>query len=273
MLITILVGLDGIVPYQVEANDEFHTSWNPKCKEISVQRSKAFAKKALLAWLVDCLDMYLRLINQAPILIPESDLKFKIDSPDISRSVYKRINLVCSYYEISSINYALVDLLICWRNRLTHFQAENNISESNREVLISNATEILDKHCGLNITSTLKSFDKCGFPTFKEVSSFVRASINLVSEMDEQLIYNIGMVRYADRVIIKYLSEDKENRLNNIFSKDLQTAEKSLKQILYQNGFIARNENDVDRFCTEISALNYREAKSRLELGTFTNIQ
>ena len=64
MLITIMVGLDGIVPYQVEAQEEFHTSWNPKSKEISVERSKVFVKKATMAWLVDCIDMYLRLINR-----------------------------------------------------------------------------------------------------------------------------------------------------------------------------------------------------------------
>ena len=46
MLITIMVGLDGIVPYHVEASSEFHTSWNPKSKEISVERSKVFAKKS-----------------------------------------------------------------------------------------------------------------------------------------------------------------------------------------------------------------------------------
>ncbi len=45
MLITIMVGLDGIIPYDVEAQNEFHTSWNPKSKKASVERSKLFAKK------------------------------------------------------------------------------------------------------------------------------------------------------------------------------------------------------------------------------------
>ena len=120
MLITIMVGLDGIIPYHVEAQEEFHTSWNPKSKKASVERSKVFAKKATMAWLVDCIDMYLRLINQSPILIGNKKLKQSIDSVDNSRSVYRRVNLICSHYNIQSIEYALMDLLICWRNRLTH---------------------------------------------------------------------------------------------------------------------------------------------------------
>ena len=104
MLITIMVGLDGIVPYQVEAQEEFHTSWNPKSKEISVERSKVFVKKATMAWLVDCIDMYLRLINQSPILIESKQLKQSIDSKDNSRSVYKRINIICSHYNIQTID-------------------------------------------------------------------------------------------------------------------------------------------------------------------------
>jgi hypothetical protein len=269
MLITIMVGLDGILPYHVEASSEFHTSWNPKSKEYSVQRSKVFAKKASLAWLVDCLDMYLRLINQAPILIYRNDLKCQIDSSENSRSVYRRINLICSYYKIQSTNYALIDLLICWRNRLTHFQAENNILESNRAILINNAANIFKDHCDLDINSTLKSFDQYEFPTFKEVTSFVRASINLVSEIDRCLVNDMDKVGYADRILINYLSDDKKDKLNNIFSKDSQTAEKTIKQILSQNGFVFRNINDVDMFCKHISKLNYKEAKHRLSDGTF----
>ena len=267
MLITIMVGLDGIVPYHIEASSEFHTAWNPKSKEYSVQRSKVYAKKASLAWLVDCLDMYLRLINQAPILICRDDLKYQIDSIENSRSVYRRMKLICSYYSIQSTNYALVDLLICWRNKLTHFQAENDILESSKDILLNNTSNILSNHCGLEIASTLKSFDQTEVPSFKEVASFVKATIDLVYEIDKSLIDDIDQVKYADSIIIKYLSN--KTRLNNIFSKDQQTAEKSIKQILFQNGFSANTANDVDLYCECTSKLSYKEAKCKLEAGTF----
>lgn len=269
MLITIMVGLDGIIPYGVTAKEEFHTSWNPKSKNASVERSKVFAKKAAIAWLVDCLDMYLRLINQSPILIGDTDLKKAIDSPNNSRSVYKRILLMCHHYNIQSIDFALVDLLICWRNRLTHFQAENDITEQNRTLLEESLESITENHCGLNIQQTLKSFDGYSSPSFKEVTSFVRASINLISELDKCLLSDIGYVEYADKIIVKYLSDDSNRKLNNIFSKDEQTAEKSIRQILFQHGFTPQNPNNVDQFCRTIAKLNFQEAKIRLQQETF----
>lgn len=269
MLITIMVGLDGIIPYHVEAQDEFHTSWNPKSKKASVERSKIFAKKATMAWLVDCLDMYMRLINQSPILISNEKLKQSLDSADNSRSVYKRIYLICQHYEIQSTDFALIDLLICWRNRLTHFQAENDISLSSRNILEQNLEKIKEKHCGLSINETLSSFDKYDFPTFKEITSFVRASINLVSELDKCLLRSIDLVTYSDRIIVNYLNNNKNIRLNNIFSKDSKTAEKSIRQILFQNGFTAQNPNAIDEFCKNISYMTFQEAKIALINGTF----
>lgn len=276
-----MVGLDGIIPYHVEAKEEFHTSWNPKSKKASVDRSKVFAKKAAIAWLVDCLDMYLRLINQSPILIGSEELKKAIDSEDNSRSVYKRINLICTHYDIQSTDFALVDLLICWRNKLTHFQAENNIAEQSRFILQENLKKIEESYCGLNIQQTLKSFDCNEFPSFKEVTSFVRASVNFTSEIDKCLLRDINWVTYADRIIVnhlktvkghtdkKKLEEMQKCNLNKIFSKDAQTAEKSIRLILFQHGFTPQEPNDVDEFCKNISHLSFQDAKTRLSYGSF----
>lgn len=258
-----MVGLDGIISYGVEPQKEFHTSWNPKSKKASVDRSKLFAKKATLAWVVDCIDMYLRLINQAPLLICDEQLKNAIDSVENSRSVYKRIILVCNHYSIKSVDFALVDLLICWRNRLSHFQAENDISQSNRILLEGNTEKIKKDHCGLSIDQTLQSFYKSEFPTFKEITTFVRASVNLISQIDRCLLQNIDLVTYADRVVVKYLNEDK-NRMNNLFSKDVQTRVKTIRQLLFQNGFILEEPNDVDEFCLKIANLSMQEARIKL---------
>lgn len=272
MLITIMIGLDGIISCDVKASPEFHTSWNPKSINSSVQRSKVFAKKSSLAWLVDCLDAYLRLINQAPILISNEELKKQFDYPDNSRSIYRRVNLICDHYKIHSVDSALVDLLICWRNRLTHFQAENDILASNRAILLDNSEVIKSYHCGLDIEQTLKSFDRPDLLTFKEITSFIRASTNLVYEIDKHLIRDIKPKEYADRIVIHYINSDKSKRLNNIFSKDSATAERVIRQILRQNGFTLdndENDEDVDQYCKSISTLSYIDAKLKLQGGSF----
>lgn len=274
MLITIMVGLDGIVPYNIEAKDEFHTSWNPKSKKRSVDRSKVFAKKAALVWLVDCLDMYLHLINQSPILIDNENLKNDLDDDKNSRSVYRRVELMSTHYNIQSTDFALVDLLICWRNRLTHFRAENDITEQSKRILQNNSDEIMRTHCGLCIEQTLASFNKHNSPSFKEVTSFVRASINWVSEVDKKILHDIDWVSYSDRIIVTYLNDVKNcktekerkekiaRRLNNIFSKDAEYTEKSVRQILFQYGFTSEKPNDVDEFCKMISHLSFQNIKN-----------
>lgn len=268
MLITIMVGLDGIVPYEVEPSEEFHTSWNPQSKKTSVDRSKKFVKKACLAWLVDCVDMYLRLINQSPSIIAQENVKRLLDERENSRSVYRRTKDICEYYQIQPVLWAMMDLLICWRNRVTHFQAENDISAANREALIRQRELIYGKHCGLDIAVTLQSFDNSGLPTFKEITSFVRASIQCVEELDQKLLADIDRVDFADRVIVHYMKNGNSNRIDNVFSKDQQTIEKTLRQILFQNGFAPGEANEVDQYCARMSALKYSEVKQRLENRT-----
>ncbi|OPY60336.1 MAG: hypothetical protein A4E56_02762 [Pelotomaculum sp. PtaU1.Bin065] len=60
---TILVGLDGVRNGTVIKNEEFSTSWNPRDKRVSADRSSDFAKKSTLIWVVENLEMYLRMCN------------------------------------------------------------------------------------------------------------------------------------------------------------------------------------------------------------------
>ena len=269
MLITLIVGLDGIVAHDIEPSADFHVSWNPKNKTASVERGKVFAKKSSLAWVVDCFDIYLRTINQKPALIQNLDLKYKIDLEDNSRSIYKRTNIICNHYEISTISYAIFDLLICWRNRLIHYSANNDILEGNRSILRKSTDIIAEQYCGLDIESTLESFKQGHIPTFKEVASLMKSTIELAYEIDNKLIEDLDLIVFADQLLVKYFKDNSESRLNHIFSKSQQTKQKSLKQILIQNGFCDKNKNEVDEFCVRVSDINHAEAKIKMEIGSF----
>ena len=270
-LITIMVGLDGIIDHNVDIKKEFHASWNPKNKIHSVERSKEFAKKSALAWMVDCLDMYLRLINKAPSLIIDTSLKNDIDSQENSRSVYKRINIISDFFEIQTINYAFVDLLICWRNRLMHYQAQNDLLKSSLCILDEYKDFINTAYCGLNVDTMIESFHKSEYPKFKEVAAWIRATINFVYEIDKKLIDNISLLNYADMILIEYFSQNEKIRLDKIFSKDQKRIEKSLRQVLLQNGFCDEGKNEIDEMCLALSKLTYGEAKLKYNGGTFIN--
>lgn len=276
MLITIYVGLDGIIPNDLSPNPNLHTTWNPQSKPASVERSKIFARKAAMVWLVDCLDMYLRLINRSPMLFLPEELKRSIDGEEVSRSVYKRIGFINTKYNVSTVNSAFVDLLICWRNRATHYGADNNISETNRQLLMMNREFIKADFCGLDIGEMLSSFESSEIPSFKEVTALVRATTNYVYEVDRILLDRLDLVSYADRVLMSYLREKAASserntnpRIDNIFSKDISSRKRMLQQILMQNGFTTSiSPNAVDDFCENVSKLNYQKIAGLLEAGS-----
>ncbi|HET6747351.1 MAG TPA: hypothetical protein VFH06_04575 [Candidatus Saccharimonadales bacterium] len=271
MLITLLVGLDGIIKGNVTISKEFHATWSPKDKKISAYRSRDFAKKSCLVWVVDCLDMYTRLINKSPSLIEDTDLKKNIDNEENNRKIYTKLAIICEQYDIKDTRLALVHVLICWRNRLTHYDAENDISVKDTELLLEDKEAIKAKYRGLDIQLALESFYKKQPPTFKEVASLVSASIDLVYAIDEALISELDKVVYADRVIIKYLKSDISRRLNGLFSNEKEKINKSLQQILMQNGFSKSDEadNEIDQLCLDISSLSFDEIKTCLSNGSF----
>ena len=285
-LITILVGLNGIIPHDLDAGSELHAVWNPKCKKASVDRSRLFAQKATLAFVVDCIDMYLRLINRSPLLISNESLKNELDKDDNSKSVYRRLNIICKHLNIDSLEFAMADLLICWRNRLVHFDADNDISSKNREIMLSHFSNMYCEKHHLDFREMLRSFDSKSIPKFKEITSLVNATINLLYQIDSSLINQIGFLNYADRIVVNYFRSDPVKRLNNVFSKEPGHAEKAIRQILLQYGFAVQEvvdhdtgkiiktiTNEVDDYCATFAEMSYSHAKQYLKLGTFINSQ
>lgn len=277
MLITLYVGLDGIISHNLSLNPSLHTSWNPESKEASVDRSRIFVRKATIAWLVDCIDMYLKLINQAPLLLLPSEIKNIFDGEEYSRSVHKRVKYINSHFGLIVAETAFIDLLICWRNKMVHYDADNNITSDNRQLLLDNKCSISKDFCGLDIVAVLEHFDENIVPTFKEVTSLVRATINYIYQLDGILINQLDLKSYADRIIIHYLREgkpkEKENtnpRINNVFSKGDSAKLRTIKQILKQNGFFeSESTNEVDEFCAMIAQLDYRTVSEYLKNGSF----
>lgn len=78
--------------------------------------------------------MYLRLCNRKPRLFSD-EISHKFDG--ISHSIYAKYMIVLNTYEISQIDKAIVDLLICWRNRMVHFDADNDISKESRIIIMT----------------------------------------------------------------------------------------------------------------------------------------
>lgn len=204
-LITIIVGLDALQDNnKLTIRDDFSTSWNPENRDNSINRSREFARKAALSWVVDCLDSYLQNCNREPKLITDTDLIKEFDKAGLSvRNKYKEI--IKFLDKKDSVLSAFADLAISWRNILIHSNANSSIDDSTRNILLKNTELIRKKFCNLDIKIMLDNFDKKGTPTFKEVTSLIKATIDFVNEVDQALIYNMDSDKYLNAVFNHFL--------------------------------------------------------------------
>lgn len=288
-LITILVGLDAVAN-GAEKKDSFKTSWNPKDVNATVSRSRMYAIKSALAWAVDCLDMYLRLCNQKPKLLNETQSNVFNGT---GHSVYKKYKLMVQWYpNIDNNKQAFVDLLICWRNRLIHYDADNKLSKETVEYFKNESCKDkeLEKY-NFDVNEMIISFEKKEYPTFKETATMISMTLSFVEQLDRDLLKNIVIRKYMDDIICEYLdSEKKVHRFfDNYYIKDtkevreaknaseakkirdnnvIQAKKKCLKQFFKTYGIEesvnADGEQDDD-YIELIAHLSVEEVKKRLK--------
>lgn len=262
-LITILIGLDGVKSGKVVKNDEFDAAWNPRDIIASASRSRIYTIKASLAWVVDCLDMYLRLCNRKPRLLSE-ELSNKFNGT--GHRVYEKYKLVSDEYEVSDIDIAVVDLMICWRNRMTHFDADNDISNESRNILIASINEDESiKKIHLDCNQMINSFDQSECPTFKEMAFMISRTISFVESIDKILIDRVNVLTFLNDVLC---NEFKNNPhiFHSIFSTIGNRRRKRLIQFIKNYGFIEveNNSEDEKNFIDYILRMSYKEAKDKL---------
>ena len=246
-LITIMVGLDAVEDGAVK-RDDFHATWNPKNTTASVRRSKQYALKSALAWTVDNLDMYLRLANRLPRLYSEKESQ---EIAKTKHSVYQKFQcIIDNHPEIDACLLAYVDLLICWRNNTTHFDAENILLPvSQRYFSKLKENKATDHYCdtyNLNISAMIDRFSKGACPTFKEVATLINATIHFVEFLDNLLLQSIDQPQYLESQLMILLKRDPKNV--SIFSRHnttVESREKRIKQLLITAGLCEDFFNDA----------------------------
>ena len=262
-LITILVGLDGVRSGKVTKNNEFDVAWNPIDPIASAKRSRIYVIKSSLAWTVDCLDMYLSLCNRSPKLF---DSKLSKQFDEIGHSVYRKYKLVSVEYLVDDFDKAVVDLLICWRNKMIHFDADNDISKESRNILKMNSSE--DKSVNsthLDVSQMLLSFDKGECPKFKEMAFMIRKTISFVESIDKVLLAKVDTLSFLESVLKKEFKE-KDQLFESIFRTVGEKRKQKIMQLICTCGFveIENNDENVNMFIDNITTISYKEAKDKL---------
>lgn len=254
-LITILVGLDAVKD-GAQKCPGFQTVWAPKSVAASVSRSRHYVIKSALAWAVDNLDMYLRLCNRMPRLYGEEE---SLDIADTKHSVFLKLMVVLRRHaELPIGQAAYVDLLICWRNRLVHFDAENQLSTPTQRYFrnIPASDSVISKY-HLDVDEMLKHFTKMECPTFKEITTLISMTIHFVETLDHILLDQVDQYQFLTQTLSWLLKQD-ETALG-VFSHRNTTPlkrQKRLKQLFVTNGIPEDFYNaDGQKFIEDISSL------------------
>lgn len=262
-LITILIGLDGVKSGEVVKNDEFDVAWNPKDVVASASRSRIYTIKSSLVWVVDCLDMYLRLCNRKPRLLSE-ELSNKFNGT--GHRVYEKYKLISDEYAVNDIDKAVVDLMICWRNRMVHFDADNDISRESRNILTTCINEDeTTQRIHLDINQMLNSFDKNECPKFKEMAFMISRTISFVESIDKILLDRADVLTVLRDVLCNELKNN-PHIFDGIFLTVGDKRRQKIIQFIKTCGFVEleNNSEDENGFIDNISSISYKEAKDKL---------
>jgi hypothetical protein len=185
LIITALVGLDAIERGIVtEIPHDMHAAWSPQDAVASSKRSRRFVLDMALVRAVDALDIYIRHSRRKPSLIQSQALQDEIDGAGLS--VFRRFEAVEKHLpRIDRSLVALMAIMITWRNRSAHAEADTEIPERHKSALRDNAAAISSRFRGLSAELLLSGYKEHRPPVFKEIASFINATHHFVEELEQ----------------------------------------------------------------------------------------
>jgi hypothetical protein len=207
-LITTLVALHTLEESDVSsAPAVLHTTWDPKDKSASVNRSRNFVEQSFLGWAVDSIDMYISLLDRKPDCLQNQNLSGRLQDSKVSRSVSKKVRVMVDHFAVSPVSTALVDVLITWRNNIFHQANDNFLQPATRETLGEQSDQIRLTYRGLEIGSLADRAEAGGDLTFKETASLINAAQNFVRELDEHVLSVMNVARYYTEAVQAALND------------------------------------------------------------------
>jgi hypothetical protein len=132
----------------------------------------------------DALDTYLMYSRREPSLVQDAKLRTEFDSA--RQSVAERLSiLLSSLHPLDERVSALVEVMIAWRNRSVHSLADTEVRDAAWSTLRTNQAWLKGEFRGMEFDRLMSDFARGGAPTFKEIASFIRATQELVRQLDE----------------------------------------------------------------------------------------
>lgn len=283
-LITILIGLAGVEDGTATLPPGMHTTWAPHNRTRSAARSREFANKAFLAWLVDALDAYIRGLQGTPPLADANIIEGIERANSEREGIRGRIRAVSAGTgQLETPEAILAQVAVVWRNRLVHYQATNRISSSLAAAARSHSEEFIGFYRGLIIDDLIKHVEKTPSPapTLKEATAIVSASQRFVERSDGFMLQRFDVDSYLREVLRQYLlaggtsnPSDARIRAGKVWSRGFDRCRSTIINIALNSGFSnyrAGAPNQVDSAVIDkLAALTPSGAIAEFGIGRST---
>lgn len=246
LIITALVGLDGIERGVMrEVPEELRTVWSPKDAVASAKRSRRLILDMAMIRAIDAIDVYLRDAMRKPALIQSTDFRSSLDSAGLS--IFTKLQAVERHCpNLDCIPLAIAFLMIAWRNRGAHTEADRDAPQVYLDALQVNAEQIAVRFSGLDAERLLGGYNAVRPVAFKEVASLINAAHHLVAELDARLLASLDLEQYVKDSIWSSLSDTQKSnelieqarkrRAVSIWGKDPTDRRNAIVGLLRQRG-------------------------------------
>ena len=278
-IITALIGLHAIETGKVTAKpEEFDTVWAPHDPVASATRSRALILEMALVRCVDALDTYIRLSIRQPALVQST--KLRTDIARCGYSVFGKFQKIEQFVACNDeLLSSLVTLIIAWRNRQVHTDADDEIGRDCRNIICGNVSEAKIRFRGLDANEMLDRYENNKSPRFKEVASFVKITQDYVNFVEEFLFSQLDEQKYLRELVWNGLSERAtvgKNRQRGrkyysekVWGKSIASKRQAVERFLQRSGLSRTRPENVNRYvvfdASMIEALASRSPREVLE--------
>ena len=247
LIITALVGLDAVERGVVhEVPEDLHAAWSPKDAVNSAKRSRRLILDMALIRAIDAVDVYLREVLRKPALVQSADFRRDLDSAGLS--IFQKLQAVernCA--NLDSLPLAMIFLMVAWRNRGAHSEADRDAPQHHLDVLRSRSEDLAKRFRGLDANVLLRGYDSVRPTTFKEVASLISAAHHLVAELDSRLLVALDVERFLKDAVWASLGDSQKQterieqtrmrRAVSVWGKDPTDRSGAVLRLLNQLGF------------------------------------
>lgn len=211
LLITLLIGVEGVRTGKVVKDDSFKVRWNPKDLSSTSQRARRFARAAALSWAVDALDAYLGSLADRSIY-DLSNLSVPLNDQLTNRSIFVKLNSLASALVLPpSAELSLVHLAIQWRNNLIHFHAENELDKKYESFIKDNlisSESSPNKFGNLSGHDLIADFNDGKHPKFKCVAAFIKSINTIIETLDAAIVSNLTVPSYVKGLLTDVVKQN-----------------------------------------------------------------